>query len=175
MCHAGIVKNPLRLALVLIVVGALAAVAYVMWADEPLPAGSLGRFGVPEIGQTKPGELTNGQPVFVSTDLDGSVAVVATTSTHLDGDAMAWCPLSRTIDDVPHGGRFDVHGRYLAGPGRSDLGTYVIEISETGTELVVVSFVEPEGRSISPNPPIANLAKWCDDGDYELHPQYIND
>jgi hypothetical protein len=85
---------------------------------------------------------------------------------------MAWCPKSRTIDDVPHGGRFDVHGRYVAGPGVSDLGTYLIEISDSGTEVEVLSFVQPQGRSRDINHPIT---EWCDGGGYELHPIYTTE
>jgi len=166
------VKRPVIVGLVLVAVGVAVATMSVIWSDGRTPEDSLGRFDVPEIGATDPGELTNGQPVFVSTDLDGVVAVVATVSTHLPGDPMAWCPKSRTIDDVPHGGRFDVQGRYVSGPASTDLGTYAVEISESGTTLVVVSFVQPSGRSISPDPPIT---AWCVDGGYEFHPQYIDD
>jgi hypothetical protein len=82
---------------------------------------------------------------------------------------MAWCAASRTIDDVPHGGRFDVQGRYVSGPGRTDLGSYVIEVEESGTSLAVLSYVEPTVRSETVHP---GMTGDCVDGGYEIHPFY---
>jgi len=161
------VKRPLLPGLVLLALGMAAAIVAIAIQDDGAPARSLGKFDVPDVGVTEPVELVDGRPVFVSTDLDGAVSVVAAVSTHLPGDQMGWCPESRTIEDVPHGGRFDVKGRYLSGPGTSDLGTYTVEID--GSSLVVLSFIEPTGRSDIPYP---EMTGDCAHGGYEIHPYY---
>lgn len=162
-------KRPLLLGLVLLAVGVAVAAVAIALQDDGAPEGTLGKFDIPDVGVTEPEELVDGQPVFVITDLDGAVSVVAAVSTHLPGDPMGWCPESRTIEDVPHGGRFDVKGRYVSGPGTSDLGTYTVEID--GSSLVVLSYIEPVGRSGIPHP---GMTGDCADGGYEIHPYYDN-
>lgn len=153
----------------LLAAGVAVAIVAIALQDDGAPEGTLGKFDVPDVGVTEPGELVDGQPVFVSTDLDGAVSVVAAVSTHLPGDPIAWCAASRTIDDVPHGGRFDVLGRYVSGPASTDLGTYVIEIDESGGSLVVLSYAEPTGRSETSHPEMTGN---CVEGGYEIHPYY---
>ncbi len=128
----------------------------------------LGTFPVPELGQTEPGRLDNGRPVFVVHDVDGTLDVIEAVSTHLPDDLVGWCPSSRTIDDVFHGARWDAHGRYVAGPGPENLGRYTFEMDDSGTELTVISYVPPSARTESP---VGMSGPSCADGGYVLVPR----
>jgi hypothetical protein len=139
--------------------------------DSPSPRG-LGVLAVPEVGETDPGLLDDGHPVFVVHDLDGTVVVIEAVSTHLTDDAMAWCPSSRTIDDVFHGARWDARGRYMAGPGPKNLGSYDIQLVDDQHELVVVAYVDPPPRSQSPD---GMAGPGCFEGGYEIHPYHGGD
>lgn len=132
----------------------------------------LGVFSVPEIGETEPGLLEDGHPVFVVHDLDGSVYVVEAVSTHIVDDHMAWCPSSRTINDVFHGALWDAQGRYVSGPGASDLGSYRIDLSNGESELTVVAYVEPLPRSESSD---GTSGPACVADRYQIHPFYETD
>lgn len=137
----------------------------------PPGSGSLGTLPVPALGETEPEFLDDGHPVFVVHDLDGSVYVIDAISTHIRLDQMAWCPSSRTIDDVFHGSRWDARGRYLHGPGPTDLGSYTFEMTGGGRRVMVMDYVEPQPRSeVSDGmagPP-------CVDGGYQIHPFHAN-
>ncbi len=128
----------------------------------------LADLAIPEVGEVEAGFLDDGHPVFVIHDMDGSVHVVEAISTHIKEDTMAWCPTSRTIEDVFHGAIWDPWGRYVAGPGASDLGTYEFEVIEGRSELTVTAYVEPAPRSIVSSgvegPRCAAIAE------YEVHP-----
>ncbi len=96
--------------------------------------------------------------------------VIEAVSARLDDDhPMAWCPSSRTTDDMPHGARWDAQGRYVSGPGPRDLGRYEIQVIEGQEELVVVAYVDPPPRSQSP---VGMAGPGCFDGGYEVHPYY---
>ncbi len=138
-------------------------------ATDDSDGGLLAVLDVPSLGDTESAFLRDGHPVFVVHDLDGTVIVIEAVSTHLPDDRMAWCPSSRTIDDVPHGARWDAQGRYVSGPGPRDLGRYEIEVIEGQEELEVVAYVEPPPRSQSPD---GRAGPLCVDGGYEVHPYY---
>ena len=112
------------------VIVVVAVVVSVASDDSASDDGLLAVFDVPSIGDTESAVLLDGHPVFVVHDLDGTVMVIEAVSARLDDDPMAWCPSSRTIDDVPHGARWDAQGRYVSGPGPTDLGRYEVRISE---------------------------------------------
>jgi len=94
--------------------------------DERTP-GSLGLLDVPPTGQVAPANLDDGRPVFVVHREDGTVAVIDAYSTHVPyglAKLVAWCPSSRSFDDVFHGSRWNEDGAYLMGPGPTGLVTY---------------------------------------------------
>jgi Rieske Fe-S protein len=128
-----------------------------------------GVLDVPEVGGVEPGSLRDGHPVFVVHHPDGSIHVVEAISAHLEDDTMAWCPSSRTIDDVPHGSRWDAKGRYVSGPSPTDLGTYRIDVASDGETVVVLAYVEPAPRSTISD---GVAGPTCIDGGYEIHPAY---
>lgn len=127
----------------------------------------LGVVRAPEVGEVEAAYLSDGHPVFVVGDLDGTIHVVDAISTHLIGDQMAWCPSSRTIDDVFHGARWDPTGRYVSGPGRTDLGYYEFELSDDASELTVSAYIRPTSRTESP---VGVSGNSCVDGGYQVHP-----
>jgi len=137
-------------------------------ATDDSDGGLLAVLDVPSLGDTESAFLRDGHPVFVVHDLDGTVMVIEAVSTHLPDDRMAWCPSSRTIDDVPHGARWDAQGRYVSGPGPRDLGRYEIEVIEGQEELEVVAYLESPPRSQSPD---GRAGPLCVTG-YEVHPYY---
>ena len=148
----------------------LAAVVVSVTADDSgSPDGLLAVLEVPSLGATESAFLLDGHPVFIVHDLDGTVMVVEAVSAHLPDDPMAWCPSSRTIDDVPHGARWDPQGRYVAGPGPTDLGRYETKVADGQGELEVRVYVDPPPRSQSPN---GMTGPGCVDGGYEIHPFY---
>ncbi len=124
---------------------------------------------IPDLGETVPALLTDGHPVFVVHDLDETISVIEAISTHMVDDVMAWCPKSRTIDDVPHGARWDAQGRYVAGPGPRNLGSYSVQVLDNQRELVVVAYIEPPPRSQSPG---GTAGPGCAERGYEIHPYY---
>ena len=155
--------------MLVVVVGAIAVIALVsITADSPAPL-ALGQFAVPAVGATDPGLLHDGHPVFVAHDLDGTISVVEAVSTHNPADWMGWCPTSRTIDDIFHGARWDAQGRYLSGPGPSDLGLYGYEVGADGESLVVTEYLSTSPRTQSPTGP---AGPECLDGGYEVHPYH---
>lgn len=102
---------------------------------------------VPAIGDTVGDFLVDGTPVFVVHSVDGSVHVVEAVSTHLTDDPMGWCAATRTIEDVAHGAKWDETGRYVAGPARSDLGTFELGLSDEFSDVEVRSYLPAVGRS----------------------------
>ena len=151
------------------VVVVVAAVVSVATDDSATDDRSLAVLDVPSIGDTEPGFLRDGRPVFITHDVDGTVMVIEAVSTHNPDDPMAWCASSRTIDAVQHGARWDAQGRYVAGPGPKDLGRYQIRLLADREELDVVAYVDPPPRSESPDR-IAGPS--CFDGGHEIHPAY---
>ncbi len=131
---------------------------------------SLARLTVPPVGATEPAFLDDGHPVFVIHDLDGAIYVVEAVSAHLEPDAMGWCPSSRTIDDVLHGARWDDQGRYIAGPGSTDLGTYRTDPSADLRTVVVLEFVPPTSRSVNPTGFAGPACDQSGGGEYDIHP-----
>lgn len=129
----------------------------------------LGTLAIPAPGDTVAATLADGDPVFVTHSPDGEIAVVEAISTHIASDPMAWCPSSRTIDGVDHGARWDPSGRYLAGPGRTDLGTYEFVVSDDGNSLEVTKYSPPDGRSFESS---GVAGPSCETGGYELHPYH---
>ena len=130
----------------------------------------LGVLSVPAAGDTEAAELDDGHPVFVVHDPDSGVHVLEAVSTHLVDQHMAWCPTSRTIDDLFHGSRWDTQGRYVAGPAPKDLGRYEFDIQPDGERLVVLSYVEPAPRSESSS---GMAGPTCfETENYEKHPFY---
>ncbi len=127
----------------------------------------LGVLAVPAVGDTNAAELADGHPVFVVHDLDGTVYVIDAISPHIAMDQMAWCPTSRTIDDVFHGARWDAQGRYVSGPGPTDLGRYTFEVADAGTSMIVQEYVEPAPRSTVSD---GMAGPSCVDGGYQVHP-----
>jgi hypothetical protein len=101
---------------------------------------------VPAVGETTGDFLADGTPVFVVHALDGSIRVVEAVSTHLPDDPMGWCAATRTIEDVAHGAKWDETGSYVAGPARSDLGTFELDGRMTSPKLRWVNtFRQPAG------------------------------
>lgn len=130
----------------------------------------LGILSVPDVGETDASFLDDGHPVFVVHDVDGTIHVVEAVSTHIVEDQMGWCPSSRTIDDVFHGARWDAKGRYVSGPAPTNLGTYRFEVSDEGSEVTVLAYVEPSPRSESPD---GMAGPDCVvGGGYQIHPFY---
>ena len=145
----------------------LATVLVIMRPDKATTPTGLGVLAVPEAGKTVAGFLNDGRPVFVVHDLDGTIVVIEAVSTHRADGAMAWCPTSRTIDDVPHGARWDPQGRYVSGPGPRDLGRYDTRILGNNLEVVATGYVDPPPRSASP---VGAAGPLCVEGGYEIHP-----
>ncbi len=106
--------------------------------------------------------------MFVVHDLDGTVGVIEAVSTHLPDDPMGWCPTARTIDDAAHGARWDPQGRYLAGPGATDLGRYQVEISEDQQTVEVMAYDAPSSRTSA-----GVKGPSCETGGYQIHPYFI--
>jgi hypothetical protein len=162
-------KSPIRIAALIVAVAAVAVILLVkITADAPAPLG-LGEFSVPAVGATEPGLLHDGHPVFVSHDLDGTVSVIDGISTHNVADWMGWCPSSRTIEDIFHGARWDAQGRYMSGPGPSDLGLYDYEVAADDGSLVVTEYLGTSPRTQSPTDP---TGPQCAEGGYEVHPYH---
>jgi len=122
---------------------------------------------IPDVGGTRAAFLEDGHPVFVVHDLDGTIHVIDAISTHIAEDQMAWCPSSRTIDDVFHGARWDPQGRYVSGPGPTDLGRYIFELADGESALTVSAYLEPTLRSESS---VGMAGPSCVDSDYQIHP-----
>lgn len=166
-------RHPIVLA-VLALAAAVIVVGVVMWVDgRDHESEGLGTLSIPPGETTETAELSDGSPVFISSNLDGTVSVVAAASTHLPDDPMGWCDLSRTIEDLPHGGRFTSKGQYLYGPGHSDLGTYSFSIGDDGQHVVVLAYISPTDRStdVQPDHPIT---QWCEsESDYLIHPAHV--
>jgi Protein of unknown function (DUF4232) len=83
-------------------------------------------FDVPPAGTVAPALLSDGRPVFV-VHLEGGVGVVDAGSTDRPwgiGALVAWCPSSRTFDDLFHGARWSAAGSHLTGPADGDLTIY---------------------------------------------------
>ena len=129
----------------------------------------LGVLSVPAVDDTEAAELADGHPVFVVHDPDSGVHVLEAVSTHIPGQHMAWCPTSRTIEDLFHGSKWDSQGRYWAGPAPRDLGRYEFEIQSDGKSLIVRSYLEPAPRSEGSTGPAGPS---CEADDYEKHPFY---
>ena len=111
-----------------------------------IPAGS-GVLAVPPVGEVAAANLTDGRPVFVVHHEDGTVSVVDGFSTHVPwglATLIAWCPSSRTFEDLFHGGRWNEDGAYMLGPPPSGLVTYQTTILADGRVQV--------GSEIAPAP-----------------------
>ena len=130
----------------------------------------LGVLSVPAVGETQAAELDDGHPVFVVNDPDSGVHVLEAVSTHQSGSHMAWCPTSRTIDDLFHGSKWDSKGRYWAGPAPRDLGRYEFDIQADGERLVIRSYLEPAPRSEDSSGAVGPSCFETDN--YEKHPFY---
>ena len=163
-------KSPMRVAIVVLAVGAVVAVAAAVVLDDPAPVG-LGELAMPPIGSTESAFLHDGHPVFVAHDVDGTISVIDAISVHIAEDQMGWCPTSRTIDDIFHGSRWDAQGRYISGPGPSDLGLYEYDLSSDGESLVVVRHLGTSPRTQSPT---GAVGPFCVDGGYEIHPYHAS-
>jgi hypothetical protein len=114
-------------------------------AFESRDVGPFDTLTVPAIGDTNGEVLADGTPVFVVHSSDGTIYVVEAVSAHLADDAMGWCAATRTIEDVAHGAKWDETGRYVAGPARSDLGTFELGLSDDFVE--VRNYLPAVGRS----------------------------
>jgi hypothetical protein len=162
-------KSRIRVAALVVAAGAVAIIALVnITADTPAPLG-LGEFALPAVGAIEPRLLHDGHPVFVSHDLEGTISVIDGISTHNVADWMGWCPSSRTIEDIFHGARWDAQGRYMAGPGPSNLGLYEYEVAADDESLVVTEYLGTSPRTQSPTGPTGPP---CEDGEYEVHPYH---
>lgn len=169
----GTMRWSVRIALLLGVALAVLVVVILtdLASDDSASTDGLAVLSIPDLAETVPALLNDGHPVFVVHDLDGTVFVVEAVSTHLIDDVMAWCPSSRTIDDVPHGARWDAQGRYVAEPGPSDLGSYETQLLDNQRELVVVAYVVPPPRSEDSD---GMTGPGCFEGGYETHPYYTD-
>lgn len=128
----------------------------------------LGVLDLPPVGSVEPGLLTDGSPVFVVHDLDGTVSVLQAESTHNPEEPVAWCPSSRTIDGLLFGSRWDTHGRYVAGPAPRDLASYQIRLD--GERIVVLAHIESAPRSPTSD---GFAGPNCEStGDYRTHPHF---
>jgi len=130
---------------------ALAAVAVVFFVataiyQENQPDPPLAVLDIPPNGIAEAAYLNDGSPVFV-VQIDGTVRVVSAVSSHLEEDRIAWCPTSRTVDDLDHGSKWDTSGRYIAGPAPTDLSVYEIETDFDLRTVTVVKEIVPTGRS----------------------------
>jgi Rieske Fe-S protein len=166
-------KHPIVLSVLVLAGAVIVAVVVTSSMDEDPVSTGLGTLSIPAIGTTEAGSLDDDSPVFISTNLDGSVSVVGAVSTHLPDDPMGWCDISRTIEDLLHGGRFNSKGQYLTGPGRTDLGTYAFSIDDSGEHIIVLGYIAPTERSadIQPDNPIT---QWREsESDYLIHPPYL--
>ncbi len=119
-------------------------------AASPTCTAGLGAFPIPAVGEAIPGRLYDGHPVFVTHDLDGTITVVESVSTHLPDDPLGWCEKDRTIDDIAHSARWDAQGRYVGGPAATDLGTYQHMIDDQSGQIIVLLYEPPQTRTKSP-------------------------
>lgn len=123
------------------VVAVVAVVAQIGQPDRVLE--------LPDRGEVAAEYLTDGTPVFVVHDDDGTVHVVEAVSTHHpDGarNALIYCRSSGWFEELQHGEKFARDGVWLTGPAPADLPTY--EVLATKDDSVQVGDrVVPDGRS----------------------------
>jgi Rieske 2Fe-2S protein len=88
----------------------------------------------PAVGTAIAGFRMDGTPFLVVRHADGGLTAVEAISPHRATAGikklLAWCPSSRTFDDVFHGARFDEYGRYLSGPAPTGLSTIRVDVLE---------------------------------------------
>lgn len=73
--------------------------------------------------------------VFVVSLDDGEFVALADDSKHIEGERVIVCELGEYFLEWQHGSKWDLAGRYLAGPAPADLDRYSIET--VGPDLVV--------------------------------------
>jgi hypothetical protein len=149
-------------------------VLVVTWnALRPLDGaqGGLGLVDVPPVGQVSAANLADGHPVFVVHQIDGTVEVIDAFSTHDPyglSKLVAWCPSSRTFDDVFHGSRWDESGTYMLGPAPSGLATYQSTIQPDGR--VLVGSQVPSAPRPSPGNRVNTVGAFCRTSDELTYP-----
>jgi Rieske Fe-S protein len=112
--------------------------------------GEFGEVAVPQ-GDVGYDRLADGRRVYVVAHADGTVSVLDAVSTHRPfglGKQVGWCPGARSLDDAPHGSRYDEYGVYLYGPAPTDLVRYETAPARPG-RLRVTARLEPTGRGES--------------------------
>lgn len=110
---------------------------------------------LPRRGETRPGQLPNGRPIFVVRHKDESVDVIDAFSTHRPWGIrylVAWCPSSRTFVDPFHGSLFNEYGQYLAGPAATGLPSYRLQASSGAGHLEAGTLETPPARGKHPHP-----------------------
>jgi hypothetical protein len=138
--------------------------------DDPSVFLSSGVLDVPLVGEAAATTLGDGRPVFVVHHLDGTVSVVDGVSTHVPwglAKAVAWCPTSRTFDDVFHGAKWNEDGTYVLGPAPSGLVTYETNLLSDGT-VSVGSALSPTPRDTSDR--FSPAGRWCDTSQNLVYP-----
>lgn len=108
--------------------------------DDPPPDGGPDTLRVPPAGEAMPAYLRDGTPVFVARLPSGEVRVHGAWSPHLGTKLLVWCESSERFEDLFHGSRFDLGGRWHSGPSPTGLVPYAAR--PQGGEVLV----GPRGR-----------------------------
>jgi hypothetical protein len=165
-----VLRRTRALTIVIAMAVTIPAIALAWIATRPLRGdqvaqGELGVVDVPALGEVAPANLADGRPVFVVHHDDGTVEVIDAFSTHVPwglAKLVAWCPTSRTFDDVFHGAKWNEDGAYILGPAPTGLATYRSTIVQDGRVLV--------GPAIPPAPRPSSSREAQPPGPFCTHP-----
>ena len=139
-----------RIAIVLSVVGAILAVAVVMFfwpPDSPTDGVLVGTVADVEVRGVV--YLEQHRLYVVATE-DGFIAL-SDDSRHV-GDRVLFCRSNGTFSSPAHGEFFDPQGRYMGGPASGDLGRYAVNVHDGEIFVNLADLALPERSSLQFQP-----------------------
>ena len=150
-----------------VVVAAAVAIGYGLIAGgiaTPL-RGDRAVLDVPAPGTASATMLDDGRPVFVATDVDGTVSVLDAaqpTPRGRLGSLVAWCAEAGIFVSPRDGSRYSSSGELLDGPGERGLLAFASRAAAEDPARVVVGS-DSEARDQA-SPPVTAAPATCDDG-----------